>query len=213
MKHFYSIKKLLLTTIVLILLGVTNANAALDATTLTTNINNLILQGDDLLVIVKSTTLTTISMDSQIESIKADVSNYQTQIISTYDTVLAETGTTFSLSDDLLVAFQSLITVNSSIAKAVQELGLQITDIAASTSLSTLDSSLTTMLRLSDDIGLMADRILEMANKILVMANNIGLMADRIIATQIIQSDNLNLIVNATLQTQINTIELIKLFL
>ncbi len=194
-------------------MALTNAYAAIDISTLTSNINELTLHGEDLLATIKTTTLTATTVSSQIDSIEADVSNFQSQVITTYDSVLIEAGTTASLTDDLLLAIQSLITVNTSLANAVQDLTIQLANIASSTSLSALDSSLTAMLRLSDDIGLMADRILEMANKILVMADNIGLMADRIIATQIIQSDNLALIVNATLQTQINTIELIKLFL
>ena len=49
------------------------------------------------------------------------------------------------------------------------------------------------MLRLSDDIGIMANRILEMADKILEMADKIGEMSDRIVETQKIQSENLDL--------------------
>jgi replication-associated recombination protein RarA len=46
------------------------------------------------------------------------------------------------------------------------------------------------ILRLSDDIGIMANRILEQADQILKMADNIGLQADQIILTQ--QQQNLN---------------------
>lgn len=52
------------------------------------------------------------------------------------------------------------------------------------------------MSKLSDDIGLMADRILvmadkigEMADRILVMADKIGEMADRIVATEQLMAD------------------------
>ncbi len=213
MKHLNSIKRTLITTFFITLLSVSNAYAALDSNTLSSDINNLILQGDELLVTIKGTSLTSITMASQIDKIETDVSNYQTSITNLYNTVLAETGSNITLTDELLVAFQTLSTVNSSIAKANQGLSLQIAQLASSTTLATVDSSLTAMLRLSDDIGLMADRILEMANKILIMADNIGLMADRIIATQIIQSDNLQLVIDANLQTQTNTIEVIKLFL
>ncbi len=206
-------KKLLAATFIVFIMSITNAQAALVATTLTSDIDNLILQGNDLLVTIDATTLTSTSMSSQLSTIETDVIDYQAQVTAVYDAIVAESGTTFSLSDDLLVAFQTLSTVSSSLANATLGLGLQIADIASVTSTSTLSASLTTMLRLSDDIGLMADRILEMANKILIMADNIGLMADRIIATQIIQSDNLKLVINAILQTQTNTIELIKLFL
>lgn len=52
---------------------------------------------------------------------------------------------------------------------------------------------LSAMLRLSSDIGLMADRIG-------VMADRIGTMSDRIVATQVLQSDNF-------LATQSNSLE------
>ena len=60
------------------------------------------------------------------------------------------------------------------------------------------------MLRLSDDIGVMADRILEMADKILVMADDIGDMADRILETQRIQSENVELTQTNIRKTQDN---------
>jgi len=47
-----------------------------------------------------------------------------------------------------------------------------------------------------------------MADRILVMSNNIGTMADRILATQVIQSTNLNLVSNVLLQSQQNTLVL-----
>ncbi len=213
MKHLNSIKRTLTTTLLITLLSVSNAYAALDPTTLTGDINNLILQGDELLVSIKGTSLTSVTMTSQLDTIETDVNNYQTSVTSLYDSVLVETRTNITLTDELLVAFQTLSTVTYSIAKANTGLSLQIAELASTTTLTTLDSSLTAMLRLSDDIGLMANRILEMANKILVMADNIGLMADRIIATQIIQSNNLQLVIDANLQTQTNTIEVIKLFL
>ena len=48
------------------------------------------------------------------------------------------------------------------------------------------------MLRLSDDIGSMADKIGDMSDRILVMADNIGDMSDKIVETQRIQSKNVS---------------------
>ena len=89
----------------------------------------------------------------------------------------------------------------------------QIVALSSVTTSTTLDASLTSMLRLSDDIGVMADRILEMSDQILIMADNIGLMADRILATQIIQGDNLQVIIDASLETQKNILLLFSMFL
>lgn len=67
-------------------------------------------------------------------------------------------------------------------------------------------TALSALLQLSQDIGAMADRILEMSDRILIMADNIGLMSDRIITTQVIQSQNLALTQNSILITQQNMV-------
>ncbi|WP_456387179.1 hypothetical protein [Desulfolithobacter sp.] len=204
---------LTLATFLFLLLSTQPVRAALDSAAFTAELNGLILQGNDLLVQVNNTTLNSLTMDIQLSDLETAVASYQANIAATYDSVVAAAGTTLSLTSDMLVALQTLSTVSLSLANAFADLTVQIGGLSASTSLAILDSSLAAMLRLSDDIGLMADRILEMADKILVMADNIGLMADRIIATQIIQSDNLKLTLDATLTTQDNTIKLISLFL
>jgi len=213
MKHFTSIKRTIFTSLVIVIMSISNTVLALDATTLNNDINKLITQGNKLLVTIKGTNLSSVSMSSQLNNIETDVINFQNQVTRAYDTIVTAKGTTLTLTDELLVSFQTLSTVSSSIAKANLGLTVQISSIASATATSSLDSSLKAMLRLSDDIGLMADRILEMANKILIMADNIGLMADRIVATQIIQSDNLKVVVDAILQTQTNIIEVIKLLI
>ncbi len=48
----------------------------------------------------------------------------------------------------------------------------------------TLCASLKSMLTLSADVGLMAERIREMGDQILLMSDNIGLQADQILVTQ-----------------------------
>jgi len=65
-----------------------------------------------------------------------------------------------------------------------------INGLAPITSTPTLSDSMGSMLRLSYDIGVMADRILEMADVILAMADNIGLTADQILLIQ--QQQNVN---------------------
>lgn len=69
-------------------------------------------------------------------------------------------------------------------------------------------AGLSAMLRLSDDIGTMANRILEMADRILLMADNIGDMADRILITQQLQNNNIALTQAAILTTMNNMVAL-----
>ncbi|HFQ89168.1 MAG TPA: hypothetical protein ENK27_03740 [Desulfobulbus sp.] len=189
------------------------ARAALDGDAFTTQLNNLVLQGNDLLAQASTLALNPLTMNSQIDQLESAVTDYQSNVIAAYNDVVTESGSSLSLSSDMLVALQTLSTISLSLANTCKDLTVQIANLAATTVLSGLDSALSAMLRLSDDIGLMADRILEMADKILVMADNIGEMADRIIATQLIQSNNLKLIRDAILETQNNIIRLIGLFL
>lgn len=213
MRQLLSPKQFLASIIVLFAFYTSNAQAALDPNLLTNDLDNLVFQGNDLLVNISGTTLTSLTLSTKLSNIEAQVSSYQTQVTTVYNSILAESGTSLSLSDDMLVTLQVLSSLSASLGNAVLNLTAQLTNLAVITSSSTLESSLTAMLRLSDDIGEMANRILEMADKILIMADNIGLMADRILATQIIQNDNIKLVVDAILQTQTNTIFLITAFL
>jgi hypothetical protein len=85
-------------------------------------------------------------------------------------------------------------------------LSMDLTLITDTAELFEYSAALSAILQLSQDIGAMADRILEMADRILIMADNIGLMADRIITTQMIQSQNLAVTQSSILITQQNMV-------
>ena len=192
----------------LMLLG--RVEAATDTTTLTTDINELIVQGNDLLVQMSKISLSAFTMANTLGTLETSVSNYTNNVIAVYNTL--DGSSSMLLTSDLLISMQTLSGTSLAIAQQLVVLSNTIITLAPLTILTTLDSSLSAMLRLSDDIGTMADRIGEMADRILVMADNIGIMADRILATQIIQSDNLALTMDAILQTQKNTLSLISMF-
>jgi hypothetical protein len=185
---------------------------ALDATTLTAELDSLVQEGNQLLVEVSSVTLTSFTMATELETLDAAIGDYTAKVIAVYETTESASGT-LSLSEDMLLGLQNLSTTSAALAQAVMALSETLILLAPTTFTATLDSSLYAMLRLSDDIGVMANRILEMADNILVMADNIGIMADRILATQLIQNTNIALVTEATLDTQKNTITLISLFL
>jgi len=187
-----------------------HAAAALDPAKLTTDLNNLVLQGNDLVAEMSKTTLTVVTMDTQLSTLETSTVAYLNDVGAVYKVVAGAVGSsTFSVTNDMLIPLQNLATIQASLGSGLLGLSNEIATLSPSTSLAVLESSFATMLRLSDDIGVMADRILEMADKILIMADNIGIMADRILATQVIQSDNLKVLVDAVLQTQQNTILLI----
>ena len=188
-------------------------SATLDPAKLTQDLNSLVLQGDDLVATMTKITLTPITMSTQLTTLETSAAAYLANVGTVYKTVANAVGTsTFSVTNEMLVPLQTLATITASLGSGLLTLSQSTVTLAASTSFATLQSSMTAMLRLSDDIGMMADRILEMADKILIMADNIGLMADRILATQVIQSDNLKVVVDAVLQSQQNTILLIAMF-
>jgi hypothetical protein len=188
------------------------ASAAFDPAKLTTDLNALVIQGNTLVSQMSQITLTSTNMSTALATFETSVVSYLNAVGTVFKTVQDAVGTTtFSVTSDMLNALQNLATIQATLGSGLLDLSRVIATLSSSTTLTTLQSSLTAMLRLSDDIGVMADRILEMADKILIMANNIGLMADRIIATQVIQSDNLKVVTDAILQTQLNTILLIAL--
>jgi hypothetical protein len=104
---------------------------------------------------------------------------------------------------DVLDALSSL-SQNMSVESV--RLSMELNTITDTAELFEYSAGLNAILQLSQDIGAMADRILEMADRILIMADNIGLMADRIITTQVIQSQNLALTQSSILLTQQNMV-------
>ena len=88
------------------------------------------------------------------------------------------------VSATTLIELGNLALMLESLATAVDGYVIAIGGLAAITSDPTLYDSMKSMLTLSADIGVMANRILEMGDQILVMSDNIGLQADQILATQ-----------------------------
>jgi hypothetical protein len=187
------------------------AHATVSPSTLTSDLNNLVTQGSTLVATMSKIVLTPATTGSQLSQLETSVASYQASVTTAYNTLAVGTGT-FSVTPEMLTALQSLSAINATLGSGVAGLSQSMVTIAPMTFFSTLQSSMTTMLRLSDDIGAMSNRILEMADKILAMADNIGAMADRILATQVIQSANIKMIVDAMLQTQQNAIVLTATF-
>jgi len=114
--------------------------------------------------------------------------------------------TAFSVTDADIDAVASLSYLVQNMSVESVRLSMELTDITATTELFEYKAGLDAILQLSQDIGAMADRILEMADRILMMADNIGAMADRIITTQVIQSQNLAATQSSILITQQNMV-------
>lgn len=122
--------------------------------------------------------------DTALEEYSVKVEQYAAEV----GKLLADANNQFANKDDALVAMDKIENISSQsivLAKTVAYLSSHQGDNMSDSYAKTLDSTSKTILRLSDDIGVMADRILDMADKI-------GIMADRIVKTQEIQFVNLN---------------------
>ena len=202
------------TLLTLLLCGAPAAGAASFSSTLTSDLDSLLAQGSTLLATAQRTTLTSLTMATALTTLASQVDSYRNAVQGVWNTVAAAAGTTtFSVTDAILVDLQALAAIDASLAQEILRLSAAAQLLAASTGLTTLQSAMATTLRLSDDIGTMADRILEMAGLIMVMADNIGTMADRILATMVIQNTNIELVNDSILLTQQNAITVISLFL
>ena len=121
--------------------------------------------------------------DVALQQYSKKVDDYKAKISSFLE---EQTKTNFDSKENAqnaLDTLEKLSTQNVQLAKTVAYLASHQTDNANESYNNTLQTTSKTILKLSDDIGVMADRIL-------LMAKEIGIMADRIVKTQEIQSAN-----------------------
>jgi hypothetical protein len=146
---------------------------------------NLITNGDLLAARMAAVALNPLTMSAQLERVATDVRNFLDQMKAAETVVSTDTtGNTLYVTADTLTQLANLSLMLTSLATAVDGYVIAIDGLKAMTSDPTLYASLKSMLALSADIGLMANRILELGDQILVMADNIGLQADQILVTQ-----------------------------
>lgn len=176
------------------------------ASSLTTDLQGLVSEGNALNTQLSGINLTADNLCSELLQAN-QAANVYIDNIAAIDAGLAAP---LSLDADALTALDDLSAVTLNLANEAMRLSINIDSLSATTQMFTISDGLVAMLQLSDDIGVMADRILEMADKILVMADNIGLMADRIIATQEIQNANIALTQASILTTQQNILTLVS---
>lgn len=159
----------------------------------------LITEGEFLAAKMAAVMLSPWTMDSELAAVATDVRAFLADVQAVHDTVVNDSTTnTIYVSYDSLIQLGNLSLMLTSLATAVDGYVVAIGGLQAITGDPTLSDSMNSMLQLSGDIGIMANRILEMADQILVMSDNIGLQADQILLTQ--QAMNMNV---ATTQTAI----------
>ncbi len=176
------------------------------AADLSTDLQNALTEAQAVNTQISAITLTSDNMCSELLA----AHNAAESLIGNIEAINAGLTAPMSIDADSLQAMDELSAEFVSMASASTALSLNITALNNTTDMLRISNGMSAMLRLSDDIGVMADRILEMSDKILVMADNIGIMADRIITTQQIQSDNLALTQSSILATQQNLLALVS---
>lgn len=169
---------------------------------LATSLQTLLTEANNLNTRLTGTTLTSSTLCSSLLAAN-QAANTHIANIAKVDSSLAAP---LLLDADVLKALEDLSAVYVSLGSQAVRLGTDVNTLSATVDQLAVAQGIGLMLRLSGDIGLMADRIGEMADKILVMSDNIGLMADRILITQQIQNDNLRLTQQNILTAQTNTL-------
>ncbi len=130
--------------------------------------------------------------------------------LQSIEVVDASLAAPLTLDADILNALENLSAVYISLGGEAMRLSTDMNLLYSTADQLSIAQGISAMLRLSDDIGAMADRIGEMADRILVMSDNIGEMADRILLTQQIQNGNIALTQQNILTAQTNVIALVS---
>jgi hypothetical protein len=160
-----------------------------------------------------ATTLTSSNMASALATLETATSALLTRTVSLYTlTMQTSQGASHYIDGDTLTLLGDLSTVNKALAAALANYANAINNLAPLTNSTVLSDATASMLRLTRDIGTMADRIVEMGDKIIVMADNIGVMSLRIVETQNLQQGNIVLTQNSVLTAQSVTLTVIKNF-
>ncbi|MFA6498501.1 MAG: hypothetical protein WC256_04240 [Desulfurivibrionaceae bacterium] len=154
-------------------------------------LEQLVLDGQLLAARMAAVVLNPWTMKTQLSTVATDVHTYLDKVKAAQATMVqnATTSTTY-LNTTPLLNLGNLSTMLTSLATAMDGYVLALDSLKAVTSSTTLSASLKSMLQISADVGLMANRILEMGDLNLAMADNIGMTADQILATQQLQNIN-----------------------
>ncbi|MFA7348591.1 MAG: hypothetical protein WCZ86_12595 [Desulfurivibrionaceae bacterium] len=169
---------------------------------LSTDLQALVVQGTTLRTSLAAISVAQGNTCTQLGGFNVSLESYLASVQAVY----AQLTVPVTLTAADLTALDDLSGLAKGMAADSVRIALELRSIEDVADLFEYRAALSGMLRLSDDIGIMANRILEMADRILVMADNIGAMADRILLTQQLQNANVALTQASLLTTQQNMI-------
>lgn len=165
--------------------------------------NTLISDGMELSSRMHSVTFCPCTMKQQLQSVADDVESFREEVTALSNSIKNDMANgTFYVDGSSIMQLYDLSTMLTFLATAVDGYVVSIEGLEPSTETVTLKDSLKSMLQLSADIGIMADRIGEMGDTILLMADNIGMVSNSFITTQQFQSANLFATQNSVLAAQ-----------
>jgi hypothetical protein len=207
-----------------------NTNVALTQAAILTTQQNMVALSDSLSTIAYNLTLGQLKIDTQALADRMGAttltqSNMATELAAmqvTSSALLSRTTTLYSwisrdsagashyINGDTLTLFGDLSVIQKSLAAALAAYANTINTLAPLTNSVVLRDATAAMLRLTSDIGIMSDRIVQMGDKVIVMGDNVGVMSVRIVETQNLQQSNVVLTQNSLLTAQNVTVTVIK---
>ncbi len=167
------------------------------------DLNSLVMQGELLAADLAATVFSPFTVKYQLADAADDVHAFLAQVKAMEDSLeVLSAGSTVTVDSSTLTSLVNLSIMAASVSTVLDGYILAVESMQSVLSDQSLDASLTSMLEMSADIGMLANSILEMADLILVMADNIGMTADQIILTQELQSGYLAISQTSILATQ-----------
>lgn len=158
-----------------------------------------------------NTVLTETNMASELTALELNTTAVLNQTVSLYTLAMQNSqSASHYINGDTLTLLGDLSNIHKALAVSLETYANAVNALAPVTDNIILSDATAAMLRLAQDIGIMADRIMEMSDKIIVMADNIGVMSGRIVDTQNIQQTNIELTQSSVLTAQNVTITVIK---
>ncbi|MGV1100817.1 hypothetical protein ACUUL3_15575 [Thiovibrio sp. JS02] len=155
------------------------------------SLDTLTVEGQLLAARMAAVILNPLTMKTELAAVATDVHAFLGQVTTAYATIAQQSATsTMYINATTLTSLANLSLMLTSLATAVDGYVIAIDGLKNLTSSTTLSASLASLLQLSADIGVMANRILEMGDQILRMADNIGMEAEQILVSQQLQSAN-----------------------
>lgn len=199
-----------------------NSNIALTQSALLTSLDNMVQLSDSLSSIgynmslgllsdesqalandMADVVLTETNMADELAAIESTTSQVLSRAVTIYtEAMLDSQSASHYINGDTLTLLGDLSGIHKTLAMSLESYADAIEQLAPATDNVILRDATASMLKLTRDIGLMSDRIMEMSDKIIVMADNIGIMSARIVETQNIQQSNVVLTEGAILAAQ-----------